>query len=83
MYTRRLLALLAAAAFCSASSAESWPSKPIRLVVPFPAGGGTDIIGETTAHLIRIGCIDALEVTYQDVVDRGTIPQTLDVDELL
>ena len=52
MYTRRLLALLAAAAFCSASFADSWPSKPIRLVVPFPAGGGTDIIGRDLTQKI-------------------------------
>ena len=26
------------------ASAESFPSKPIRVVVPFPAGGGTDIL---------------------------------------
>jgi tripartite-type tricarboxylate transporter receptor subunit TctC len=40
--TRGLTALAAAAAF-STACAQSYPSGQIRIVVPYPAGGGTDI----------------------------------------
>ena len=49
---------------CSAScwrpalaAAQSWPQKPIKMIVPFPAGGGTDFIGRVAAkHLsTRLG----------------------------
>lgn len=50
---RAALGLALAAAFSSgAALAQSWPAKPIKLIVPFPAGGGTDIIGREVAQKV-------------------------------
>ena len=32
------------------ASAQNWPQKPIRMIVPFPAGGGTDFVGRLVAE---------------------------------
>lgn len=31
------------------SAAQDWPAKPIRLIVPYPAGGGTDVVARMVA----------------------------------
>ncbi|MBB3180849.1 tripartite tricarboxylate transporter substrate binding protein [Variovorax sp. Sphag1AA] len=39
---RAMLALLAAGASVRAFAADSWPTKPVRIIVPFAPGGGAD-----------------------------------------
>lgn len=49
--SRRSLAVLAAGAVLSGSlQAQAWPARPVRMVVPFPAGGGTDLITREVAN---------------------------------
>jgi tripartite-type tricarboxylate transporter receptor subunit TctC len=37
------------------ASAQPWPAKPIKLVVPWPAGGSADLLGRMVAdHLTRV-----------------------------
>src|SRR5688500_10796052 len=47
MFKRFLCAL--ACVFAFAASAQSYPSKPIRIVVPYPPGGFNDTLGRTLA----------------------------------
>lgn len=48
-YLRFTGALLAALAIAPAWS-QTWPTRPVKLVVPFPAGGATDILGRALAQ---------------------------------
>src|SRR5437879_209264 len=42
--------VLAALALSAAAHAEVYPAKPIRVIVAYPPGGGTDIVGRMVAQ---------------------------------
>ena len=41
---KRFWIAAAACLFCSLAGAQSWPSKPVRIVLQFPPGGSTDLV---------------------------------------
>ena len=54
-YRRRVItaagmSLVASVGFSSTALAQAWPSKPITLIVPFPAGGTTDVLARSLAE---------------------------------
>jgi tripartite-type tricarboxylate transporter receptor subunit TctC len=49
MYAAQLM-IIALAVASGTALAQSFPNKAVRMVVPFPAGGSTDIVGRTVAQ---------------------------------
>jgi len=67
-----LLALFAFALFGAAVSpaaAQIWPERPVTMVIPFPPGGGTDLLGRIVAK----GLTDVLgqQVVVENVGGAG------------
>jgi tripartite-type tricarboxylate transporter receptor subunit TctC len=54
---RHFLVAVALLAGCSLAAAQGYPNKSIRMVLPYPAGGGTDALGRITAERLsdRLG----------------------------
>jgi tripartite-type tricarboxylate transporter receptor subunit TctC len=50
---RFVVLLLAAATFAPpAAAADDWPSRPVHFIVPFPAGGATDVAARIVANYV-------------------------------
>ena len=53
LFRRMAFVLLVSMPFTAAmSQSDTWPAKPIRTIVPFPAGGGTDIVARDVTQKI-------------------------------
>lgn len=75
MRVRHALAVLFAVPALAA--AQSWPSKPVRLVVPFPAGGGTDAFARPLAAQL------SQQLGQQFIIDnRGGAGGTIGADNV-
>jgi tripartite-type tricarboxylate transporter receptor subunit TctC len=50
---KTMTAAAAAALLCTcAAHAQQWPTKPVRVIIPFPPGGPTDIMGRFAAETL-------------------------------
>jgi hypothetical protein len=53
------LALAASAAAMlpvgAAAQAQAWPVKPVRVIFPYPPGGGTDAVGRIATNALTLG----------------------------
>ncbi len=58
------IVLLAPFAWGASAQAQTWPDHPVRLIVPFPAGGATDLIARVIAQKV------ASDIGQQIVVDN-------------
>lgn len=50
---RSIVATLLAAVFATGAQAQAWPAKPVRLVVPFPAGSATDQVARAIGQELQ------------------------------
>ena len=51
----RTVVLVAAMAFAATASAQNYPSGPVKLIVPVPAGGVTDVMARIVGQRLQQG----------------------------
>jgi tripartite-type tricarboxylate transporter receptor subunit TctC len=60
---------LAAASGCEVAIAQDWPTRPLTLIVPWAAGGGTDVMGRIVGR--RMSEILGQEVMVENISGAG------------
>ena len=70
----RALCALAVAAVAGSAAAQSWPSRPVTMVVPFVAGSASDLAG----RILAVGLSDALgqQVIIENIGGGGSMTGT-------
>ncbi|OGA61574.1 MAG: hypothetical protein A3G81_06970 [Betaproteobacteria bacterium RIFCSPLOWO2_12_FULL_65_14] len=68
------LLLLLAACFAAAAQAQTWPAKPVRIVVAYPPGGGIDVMARQIAD--RLGSAWGQPVVVENKPGANTIVAT-------
>jgi tripartite-type tricarboxylate transporter receptor subunit TctC len=68
---RRLVFVLALAVFCAPVGAQTFPSRPVSLVVPNPPGGAIDILGRVFAQ--KLSEFWGVPVVVENKAGGGTL----------
>ena len=58
--TSKLLATLALLLLSGVALAQAWPPASVRIIVPYPPGGATDVMARTVAQKQPLNCEGAL-----------------------
>jgi tripartite-type tricarboxylate transporter receptor subunit TctC len=64
-----ITSLLAAIGAVGSAAAQDWPTRPVTMVVPFPPGGGTDVLGRIIGQ--RLSEILGQQVIIENVGGAG------------
>ena len=66
---KTLCAIAALIAFAGTASAQTYPTKPVTMIIPFAAGGPTDVLGRIMAQ--RMSEILGQQVVVENVGGAG------------
>ena len=69
MPRRAVAAIILAVLFPLFAQAQSWPTRPVTMVVPFAAGGGTDLLGRIVAK--RLAEVLGQQVVIENIGGAG------------